>query len=96
MAQIDVDPKAQIEFARQLDAEVRQIRQRHEDVGRHLRELRSSGVWADAPQEEYQRSFDAASEVIQLLVKNAKTYCQYLEQQAALGERYLKLGQRRI
>jgi uncharacterized protein YukE len=96
MAQIHVDPKAQIAFARDLHAEVNQIRQRHEDVGRHLRELRTSGVWADVAQDEYQRSFDGASEDIELLVKNATLYCQFLEQQAALGERYLKLGQRRV
>jgi hypothetical protein len=96
MAQINVDPKAQLEFARDLNREVQLIRQRHEDVGRHLRELASAGVWSDVAQAEYRKQFDRASETIATLVKDAKAYCEYLERQAALGERYLRLGQRRI
>lgn len=96
MAQINVDPKAQVEFARDLNREVQQIRQRHEDVGRHLRELSSAGIWADSAEAEYRNTFARAGETIETLVKDARRYCEYLERQAALGERYLKLGQRRI
>jgi uncharacterized protein YukE len=96
MAQINVDPKAQVLFARDLHVEVRQIHQRHEELGRHLLELRTSGVWADETQQEYQRSFDEATHDIDQLVRSAKSYCQYLEQQAALAERYLQLARRRI
>ena len=96
MAQINVDPKAQIEFARDLNREVQQIRQRHDDVGRHLRELAAAGVWADVAQAEYAKAFARASETIDTLVKDSRSYCEYLERQAALGQRYLGLGQRRI
>lgn len=96
MTQIHVDPQALIRFAGELDGEVRHIRQRHEEVRRQLVELRSSGVWSDVTQEEYQRSFDAATKDIEELVHTSKSICQYLEQQAALITRYLKLAQRRI
>lgn len=96
MSQVNVDPRAQVIFARDLHREVAVIRQRQDDVGRSLDDLRKSGAWADSVQEEYQRSFRDASEAIDVLMRNARVYCEYLERQAALAERYLRLGQRRV
>lgn len=91
MAQIHVDPRAQLEFSRFLHDAANQIRMRHEDIGRQLRELHTSGVWRDVNYDEYQRKFDAATKNIDELVKNAGHFCQYLQSQAAKGEAYLRL-----
>lgn len=91
MAQIHVDPKAQVEFARFLHEAVNRIRVRHEDVGRQLRELNASGVWRDGNYDDYHRKFSTATANIEELVKNAGHFCQYLQSQAAKGEAYLRL-----
>ena len=96
MAQIDVDPRALVDFSAELNRRLSTLRHRHEQLGGELRDLVSKGIWADSSSDTYRRSFDEATREIEALARNGNAYCQYLERQAERIRLYLEYGQRGI
>lgn len=85
---IIMDPREARRFAAFIDERSKNLTEINRRVALHILELGADG-WQDSRYQDFLRQFDEASTLLQVFLRHAEKYADYLRRKAAPIERYL-------